>query len=158
MRRHSHMQVTAQVCLCMSGEDALQTNSSFCKIHPHMHIHTHIHTYVRMCVYVCVFVCVCMYVCIYIYTHTHISTHTHTHAHSYVHTYSHVMHAPIHAGIACNAAGTLVYVSETLCNRIIRFAKRSNGIFYSSVFKTFKGGFGPSSLLCADSGNLFVVR
>jgi aspartate beta-hydroxylase len=62
------------------------------------------------------------------------------------------------SGIAANAEGTIIYVSEMMTNRILRFVRRPNDVYYSSVFYTFTGGFGPSALACDSDGRLFVAR
>ena len=62
------------------------------------------------------------------------------------------------SGIAASADGVLIYVAETMANRVLRFVKRPNGVYYSSVFYTFSGGFGPSALACDAESRLFVAR
>jgi sugar lactone lactonase YvrE len=62
------------------------------------------------------------------------------------------------SGIAVSDDGCLIYVAETMANRILRFVKRPNGVYYSSVFYTFSGGFGPSALVCDAQSRLFVAR
>mmetsp|Transcript_12825 Transcript_12825/g.30164 ORF Transcript_12825/g.30164 Transcript_12825/m.30164 type:complete len:283 (+) Transcript_12825:2-850(+) len=49
-----------------------------------------------------------------------------------------------------------VYVAEMAANRIVRFARRPVDVFVGSVFFQFAGGAGPSALLCAPDGTLFV--
>lgn len=66
-------------------------------------------------------------------------------------------------GVAVSADGRLVYVAEMMANRILRFVKQKNGVFLSSVFHQFSGGFGPSSLCCyrdptTGQEYLFVAR
>jgi len=60
-------------------------------------------------------------------------------------------------GIACDPTGQLVYVAETSANRVLRFARRLNGVYYSSVYHTFTGGFGPTGIV-ERQGMLFVAR
>ncbi len=62
------------------------------------------------------------------------------------------------SGIAVSNDGCLVYVAETMANRILRFVKRPTGVFYSSVFYAFSGGFGPSALAIDAESRLFVAR
>ena len=62
------------------------------------------------------------------------------------------------SGIAVSADGCLIYVAETMANRILRFVRRPTGVYYSSVFYTFNGSFGPSALACDAESRLFVAR
>ena len=50
------------------------------------------------------------------------------------------------SGVAVSPDGKIVYVAETMANRILRFVKQNNGVFLSSVFYQFSGGFGPTAL------------
>eukprot|EP00802_Teleaulax_amphioxeia_P009143 Tamp_09159.p1 GENE.Tamp_09159~~Tamp_09159.p1 ORF type:complete len:349 (+),score=80.71 Tamp_09159:123-1049(+) len=50
------------------------------------------------------------------------------------------------SGVAVSADGKVVYVAETMANRIVRFVKQKHGVFLSSVFHQFSGGFGPTAL------------
>jgi hypothetical protein len=50
------------------------------------------------------------------------------------------------SGVAVSADGRLVFVAETMKNRILRFVKQKSGVFLSSVFHQFSGGFGPTGL------------
>lgn len=50
------------------------------------------------------------------------------------------------SGVAVSPDGKIVYVAETMKNRILRFVKQANGVFFSSVFFQFSGGFGPTAL------------
>lgn len=62
-------------------------------------------------------------------------------------------------GLAINADQNLIYVAETLRNRILRVVIHSSGAFYTSVFHQFSGGLGPSAItIDAKTGNLYVAR
>ena len=50
------------------------------------------------------------------------------------------------SGVAVSPDGKIVYVAETMNNRILRFVKQKHGVFLSSVFHQFSGGFGPTAL------------
>mmetsp|Transcript_32593 Transcript_32593/g.103206 ORF Transcript_32593/g.103206 Transcript_32593/m.103206 type:complete len:168 (-) Transcript_32593:138-641(-) len=62
------------------------------------------------------------------------------------------------SGIAVSPDGSCVYVAETMANRILRFIRRPTGVYMCSVFHTFSGGFGPTSLACDSKSNLYVCR
>jgi len=62
-------------------------------------------------------------------------------------------------GLAINADQNLIYVAETLRNRILRVVIHGSGAFYTSVFHQFSGGLGPSAItIDAKTGNLYVAR
>ena len=62
-------------------------------------------------------------------------------------------------GIAMNAEQNVIYVAETLRNRILRVIMHSSGAYYTSVFHQFAGGLGPSAItIDAKTGNLYVAR
>jgi aspartate beta-hydroxylase len=60
------------------------------------------------------------------------------------------------SGIALSPSEDLLYVAETMQNRILRFAQKPIGVFHCSVFHQFSGGFGPMALACDSKGNLHV--
>jgi len=65
------------------------------------------------------------------------------------------------SGIAVSPDGRIVYVAETMANRIVRFVKQRHGVFLSSVFHQFSGGFGPTALSLVSDGRasyLLVAR
>eukprot|EP00759_Apiculatamorpha_spiralis_P058945 PhF_6_TR9506/c0_g1_i1/m.14817 len=63
------------------------------------------------------------------------------------------------SGLAVNADGTVLYVCETLQNRVLRFIRRGAGGWLGSVFHTFQGGLGPVDVLVhPTTGQLFVAR
>ena len=62
-------------------------------------------------------------------------------------------------GIAINAEQNILYVAETLKNRILRVVIHSSGAFYTSVFHQFTGGLGPSAITIEPkSGDLYIAR
>lgn len=50
------------------------------------------------------------------------------------------------AGLAMNAEGNILYVAETLKNRVLRVVVHSSGAFHTSVFHQFSGRLGPTAL------------
>lgn len=62
------------------------------------------------------------------------------------------------SGLALNPAENVLYVSETLKNRILRVVIHSSGVYHSSVFHQFSGRLGPTALAVAPSGQLYVAR
>merc|ERR1711934_1092438 len=63
------------------------------------------------------------------------------------------------AGLALSPDQQVVYVAETLANRVLRFAQSPPGVFHMSVFHQFSGLLGPSALACdPKTGNLYVAR
>eukprot|EP00744_Colponema_vietnamica_P001347 GILI01002239.1.p1 GENE.GILI01002239.1~~GILI01002239.1.p1 ORF type:complete len:299 (+),score=34.08 GILI01002239.1:53-898(+) len=62
------------------------------------------------------------------------------------------------SGIALSPDENVLYVAETLNNRILRFAQRPSGVYHMSVFYQFSGRLGPSGLACGADGLLYVAR
>jgi len=63
------------------------------------------------------------------------------------------------SGIALNSDQQIVYVSETMANRLLRFAQSPSGVYHMSVFCQFSGRLGPTALACdPKTGNLYVAR
>jgi sugar lactone lactonase YvrE len=58
------------------------------------------------------------------------------------------------AGIA--ASGKLVYVAETMTNRVLRFFQQPEGVYHGSVFHQLSGGIGPVALAVDAQGSLYV--
>ena len=52
----------------------------------------------------------------------------------------------------------IIYVAETLANRIIRLTQNPYGVYHSSVFYQFNGRLGPTAMAVDESGNLYVAR
>lgn len=62
------------------------------------------------------------------------------------------------SGLALNAQENVLYVSETLKNRVLRVVIHSSGVYHTSVFHQFQGRLGPTALAVARDGNLYVAR
>jgi sugar lactone lactonase YvrE len=63
------------------------------------------------------------------------------------------------AGLAMNADQSILYVAETLKNRILRVVIHSSGVFHTSVFHQFSGRLGPTALaMNQQKKELFVAR
>jgi len=63
------------------------------------------------------------------------------------------------SGIALSANHQVVYVAETMANRVLRFAQSTTGVFHMSVFCQFAGLLGPTALTVdPKTGNLYVAR
>lgn len=52
----------------------------------------------------------------------------------------------------------VIYVSETLGNRIVRIKANNAGIYHSSIFYQFNGRIGPRAMTIDENGNLYVSR
>lgn len=61
-------------------------------------------------------------------------------------------------GMALNGKENILYVSETLENRIIKIVFSPTGECHSSIFYQFAGYFGPTALAMHSKGFLFVAR
>merc|ERR1712167_10487 len=62
------------------------------------------------------------------------------------------------SGLAISPSGGILYVAETLKNRIIRVVIHSSGVFHTSVFHQFHGRLGPSAIAVNEAGNIYVAR
>merc|ERR1712178_249636 len=63
------------------------------------------------------------------------------------------------SGLALSPDQQIVYVAETMANRVLRFVQSPPGVFHMSVFYQFSGLLGPTALCCdAKTGNLYVGR
>jgi len=60
-------------------------------------------------------------------------------------------------GVALNLEENVLYVAETLQNRILRVAIRPSGVYQTSVFHQFTGHLGPTALAVSPKGKLFVA-
>mmetsp|Transcript_7481 Transcript_7481/g.12007 ORF Transcript_7481/g.12007 Transcript_7481/m.12007 type:complete len:289 (-) Transcript_7481:2394-3260(-) len=74
---------------------------------------------------------------------------------------------PLASGILAHPCGIcvsplndgVIYVAETLKNRILRFKKRPHGAYVTSVLHQFSGALGPSAIACdSTTGHLYVAR
>merc|ERR1711934_180072 len=62
-------------------------------------------------------------------------------------------------GLALSPDQQVVYVAETLANRVLRFVQSPPGVHHMSVFHQFSGMLGPTALACdSKTGNLYVAR
>lgn len=62
------------------------------------------------------------------------------------------------AGLAMNSDGNILYVAETLKNRVLRVVVHSTGAFHTSVFHQFSGRLGPTALAMNKKKELYVAR
>jgi sugar lactone lactonase YvrE len=63
------------------------------------------------------------------------------------------------SGLALSPMGNILYVAETMKNRILRFVQKPLGVWHYTVFHQFSGGFGPTALAChPNTGELFVAN
>lgn len=60
-------------------------------------------------------------------------------------------------GLALSPNEDVLYVAETMKNRILRFVQKPMGVYHMSVFHQFSGGFGPTALAC-DKKYLYVAH
>jgi aspartate beta-hydroxylase len=66
---------------------------------------------------------------------------------------------PSGVAVVGRSSSKVVYVAETLHNRILRGVQYPPGVFHFSVFKNFAGGLGPGGIAVdASTGNLYVLR
>eukprot|EP00806_Schmidingerella_arcuata_P001562 Macronucleus_2409.p1 GENE.Macronucleus_2409~~Macronucleus_2409.p1 ORF type:complete len:239 (+),score=49.03 Macronucleus_2409:46-717(+) len=61
-------------------------------------------------------------------------------------------------GVALSPDESVLYVAETLLNRVLRVVIHSSGVYYTSVFHQFSGRLGPTALAVSPQGKLFVAR
>ena len=62
------------------------------------------------------------------------------------------------SGVALSPQENVLYVAETLNNRILRVVIHSSGVYHTSVFHQFSGRLGPTALACSPEGLLYVAR
>lgn len=62
------------------------------------------------------------------------------------------------SGIGVSSDGKIVYVAETLNNRILRFAQSQGGQQHASVFRRLGARLGPTCLAVSPNNFLYVVR
>lgn len=62
------------------------------------------------------------------------------------------------SGLGLSQDQTVLYVSETSKNRILRFVLSPQGIYYYSNFINFTSRFGPMALSVSSDDLLYVVR
>lgn len=56
----------------------------------------------------------------------------------------------------CPTDPKIVYLAETMQNRILRLSQRPTNTYHLSVFYQFSGGMGPSCIACDSNGLLYV--
>lgn len=52
-------------------------------------------------------------------------------------------------GLALAPNENILYVAETLMNRVLRVVIHSSGVYHTSVFHQFSGRLGPTALACS---------
>lgn len=62
------------------------------------------------------------------------------------------------SGIGVASDGKVVYVAETLQNRILRFAQNQGGQHHASVFRRLGSRLGPTSLAVSPNNFLYIAR
>lgn len=62
------------------------------------------------------------------------------------------------SGLALAPNENILYVAETLMNRILRVVIHSSGVYHTSVFYQFSGRLGPTALAVSPTGQLYVAR
>jgi len=61
-------------------------------------------------------------------------------------------------GLALSPNENILYVAETLMNRVLRVVIHSSGVYHTSVFYQFSGRLGPTALAVSPQGHLYVAR
>lgn len=61
-------------------------------------------------------------------------------------------------GVATSPDGKMLYVAETMSNRVIRYFQRPAEAYHGSVFIQLSGRVGPSALACDQQGSLYVAH
>lgn len=61
-------------------------------------------------------------------------------------------------GLALSPKENILYVAETLNNRVLRVVIHSSGVYHTSVFYQFSGRLGPTALAVSPNGTLYVAR
>ena len=62
------------------------------------------------------------------------------------------------SGVALSPSENILYVAETLMNRVLRVVIHSSGVYHTSVFYQFSGRLGPTALAVSPDGKLYVAR
>lgn len=64
------------------------------------------------------------------------------------------------SGICLSPDQNVIYVAETLRNRILRIIRSNHSaqVFHASVFRQLEGGLGPMGVTVDSKGNLFVAH
>lgn len=61
-------------------------------------------------------------------------------------------------GLALGLGENILYVAESLNNRILRVVCHSSGVYHTSVFHQFTGRMGPTALAVSPSGQIYCAR
>ena len=61
-------------------------------------------------------------------------------------------------GLALSPQENVLYVAETLQNRILRVVIHSSGVYHTSTFHQFSGRLGPTAIAVNPAGQLYVAR
>lgn len=62
------------------------------------------------------------------------------------------------SGVAMSPSENLLYVAETLNNRVLRVVVHSSGVYHTSVFHQFSGRLGPTAIAVDSNGSVYVAR
>ena len=61
-------------------------------------------------------------------------------------------------GLALSPNENVLYVAETLANRILRVVIHSSGVYHTSIFHQFSGRLGPTALAVSPDGKIYAAR
>ena len=61
-------------------------------------------------------------------------------------------------GVALSPTENILYVAETLTNRVLRVVIHSSGVYHTSIFHQFSGRLGPTALAVHPHGQIYVAR
>jgi len=62
------------------------------------------------------------------------------------------------SGLAMSPSENVLYVAETLNNRVLRIVIHSSGVYHTSVFHQFSGRLGPTAIAVDSNGLIYVAR
>lgn len=62
------------------------------------------------------------------------------------------------SGLCLSPDQNILYVAETMNNRILRFVQKPTSVWHYSVFYQFSGGLGPTALATDPNGMIYVAR
>ena len=62
------------------------------------------------------------------------------------------------SGLALSPSENVLYVAETLNNRVLRIVVHSSGVYHTSVFHQFSGRLGPTAIAVDANGLVYVAR
>ena len=61
-------------------------------------------------------------------------------------------------GVALSPSENVLYVAETLMNRVLRVVIHSSGVYHTSTFYQFSGRLGPTAIAVSPAGQIYVAR